>query len=52
MTFLDNGTCYSDLDDEIGNSFLVAFGWTIRHIEDWHRNGTTHSIIAWDAPQD
>jgi len=50
MTILSAATCATDLDDDSLNHALLADGWTIRHIETWHRNGHHDSIIVWDAP--
>ncbi len=49
MTRLDNGTIATDIDAHDDNATLVAEGYTIRHIETWHRD-IDHSCIIWDAP--
>jgi hypothetical protein len=50
MTKLDNGTIATDLDSDIDNAALLDQGYTIRHIESWHRD-IEHSCIIWDAPE-
>ena len=49
MTHLSNGTIATDIDAHDDNAHLTAQGYTIRHIETWHRN-TEMSCIVWDAP--
>lgn len=49
MTRLDNGTVATDLDAHNDNATLTAEGYTIRHIETWHRD-IDLSCIIWDAP--
>jgi hypothetical protein len=49
MTHLDNGTVVTDLDAHSDNAVLTDQGYTIRHIETWHRD-FDHSCIVWDAP--
>ncbi len=51
MTHLSNGTVVTDLDAHTDNADLTSYGYTIRHIETWHRDGTDQTFIAWDAPQ-
>ncbi len=50
MTHLDNGTVVTDLDAHSDNAQLSDQGYTICHIETWHRE-TDHSCIVWDAPE-
>jgi hypothetical protein len=50
MTKLDNGTVVTDLDNHSDATRLSAEGYTIRHIETWHRD-EDHSFIVWDAPE-
>jgi hypothetical protein len=50
MTRLTNGTCATDLDDDAGNTTLINAGYTVRHIETWHRDGFSDSVIVWDPP--
>jgi hypothetical protein len=49
MTHFDNGTIATDLDAHDDNAALTAEGYTIRHIETWHRD-IDHACIIWDAP--
>jgi hypothetical protein len=49
MTHLDNGTIATDIDAHDDNATLAAEGYTIRHIETWHRD-IDLSCIIWDAP--
>lgn len=49
MTYFDNGTVATDLDAHDDNAALTAEGYTIRHIETWHRD-IDHACIIWDAP--
>ncbi len=51
MTELSNGTVVTDLDALAENEILAHRGYTIRHIEAWHRDGTDESCVVWDAPQ-
>ena len=48
MTHLSNGTVATDLDATDHNATLLAQGYSVRHIEDWHGHG---SSIVWDAPE-
>ncbi len=48
MTQLSSGTIATDLDAHNDNATLTARGYTIRHIETWHRTGDT--CIIWEAP--
>jgi hypothetical protein len=41
----------TDLDALAENEILAHRGYTIRHIEAWHRDGTDESCVVWDAPQ-
>ena len=49
MTHLSNGTVATDIDAHDDNAALSAQGYTIRHIETYHRD-TDMSCIVWDAP--
>lgn len=49
MTHLGNGTVATDLDSCDENAALSGQGYTIRHIETWHRDTET-TCIVWDAP--
>ncbi len=49
MTKIGQDIYATDLDDQVANRHLTRLGYTIRHIECWHRDG--HSdIIVWDGP--
>ena len=48
MTKLSNGTVATEFDATDDNAALIAQGYTVRHIEDWHGHG---SCIVWDAPE-
>lgn len=50
MTQLDNGTIVTDIDATDDNTNLTAQGYTIRHIETWHREDDC-TFIVWDAPE-
>ena len=50
MTHLDNGTIATDLDAHSHNAALIEQGYTIRHIETYHRD-IDYSCIIWDAPE-
>jgi hypothetical protein len=50
MTNIDCATCATDLDDTAMNSEMFEQGYSIRHIETWHRDGHSDSIIVWDSP--
>jgi hypothetical protein len=50
MTHLTNGTVVTDLDASDENAALTAQGYTIRHVETWHRV-TDHTCVVWDAPE-
>ena len=49
MTHLSNGTVATDIDAHDDNAALSAQGYTIRHIETYHRD-IDMSCIVWDAP--
>ena len=49
MTHLSNGSVATDIDAHDDNAALSAQGYTIRHIETYHRD-TDMSCIVWDAP--
>jgi hypothetical protein len=51
MTHLSNGTVATDIDADDDNHDLTGRGYTIRHIETWHRDGHDESCIVWDAPE-
>ena len=51
MTKLSNGTVVTDLDANTDNENLTGQGYTVRHIETWHRDGSDEMFIVWDAPQ-
>ena len=51
MTKLSNGTIVTDLDNAEDNATLLAEGYTIRHIETWHRDGVSESFVVWDPPE-
>ena len=50
MTHLSATTCATDLGNAVVNKQLLDQGYTIRHIETWHRDGQDDSIIVWDTP--
>lgn len=50
MTHLGNGTIATDLNAHDDNAFLTEQGYTIGHIETWHRSVET-TCIVWDAPE-
>ena len=50
MTFLSNGAIATDIDAHADNLSLLEDGYSIRHIETWHRNGYDDACIVWDAP--
>ena len=51
MTWMSDGTYVTDLDNHEGNQRLTAEGYTVRHIETWHRDEGSNSFITWDTPQ-
>ena len=50
MTKLSNGTIVTDMNATHENTALIAQGYTIRHIETWHRSGHSDTVILWDIP--
>ena len=50
MTRIDCTTCATDLEDTTTNGEMFEHGYSIRHIETWHRDGHSDSIIVWDSP--
>jgi hypothetical protein len=50
MTKIDCTTCATDLEDTTTNSEMFEHGYSIRHIETWHHDGHSDSIIVWDNP--
>jgi hypothetical protein len=50
MTFLSNGAIVTDIDADTDNHSLLKDGYSIRHIETWHRDGYNDTCIVWDAP--
>jgi hypothetical protein len=50
MTQIDHNTCATDIDDLVVNGCLTERGYTIRHIETWHRHGHSDTVILWYAP--
>jgi hypothetical protein len=48
MTKIDHNTIATDLNDHATNTQLIASGYSIRHIETWHRDGQDDSTIVWD----
>ena len=51
MTHLSNGTIVTDIDAHDDNLSLRQRGYTIRHIETWHRDGVSESFVVWDPPE-
>ena len=49
MTHLSNGTVATDINAHDDNAALSAQGYTIRHIETYHRD-IDMSCIIWDTP--
>lgn len=49
MTHLSNGTIVTEIDASTDNATLTAQGYTIHHIETWHRD-EDHSFIVWECP--
>ncbi len=49
MTRIDQKTIATDLNDDAGNADLIAQGYSIRHIETYHRD-QDYSAIIWDWP--
>ena len=50
MTILTDGAIVTDIDAHTANLSLLQDGYSIRHIETWHRNGYDDTCIVWDAP--
>jgi hypothetical protein len=50
MTHLSNNTVATDIHAHADNAALTAQGYTIRHIETWHRDGHDDTCIVWDSP--
>jgi hypothetical protein len=51
MTEMSDGTIITDLDNDANNNRLTSRGYTIRHIETWHRDGDSESFVVWDPPE-
>jgi hypothetical protein len=49
MTKIDQNSYATDLDDQVTNSHRTRHGYTIHHIETWHRNEHSNSIVVWDG---
>jgi hypothetical protein len=49
MTWINHNTVATDLNDHATNAHLLESGFSIRHIETWHRAGRDDSTIIWDA---
>jgi len=49
MTHLSNGTVATDIDAHEDNAHLTAYGYTVRHIETYHRD-IDMTCIIWDVP--
>jgi hypothetical protein len=39
------------IDNDADNNRLTSRGYTIRHIETWHRDGVSESFVVWDPPE-
>ena len=50
MTEMSDGTIVTDVDNHADNDRLTSRGYTIRHIETWHRDGVSESFVVWDPP--
>ena len=50
MTILNDAAIVTDIDAHAANLSLLEDGYSIRHIETWHRNGYDDTCIVWDAP--
>ena len=50
MTQVDANTTATDFNDTDTNAQLLGQGYSIRHIETWHRDTSSDSIIIWDTP--
>jgi hypothetical protein len=44
MTEMSDGTIVTDLDNHQDNNRLTSRGYTIRHIETWHRDGDSEKL--------
>jgi hypothetical protein len=51
MTRMSDGAYVTDIDNYEANTTLTTCGYTIRHIETWHRHGLSESFIVWDPPE-
>jgi hypothetical protein len=51
MTEISDGTIVTDVDNHEDNNRLTSRGYTIRHIETWHRAGVSESFVVWDPPE-
>lgn len=51
MTKIDLKTTATNLDNATINEQLLGEGYTIRHIETWHTDGSSESFILWDNPE-
>jgi hypothetical protein len=49
MTRINHNTIATDRNDDATSAQLLARGYTIRHIETWHREGHDDSTIVWDT---
>ena len=50
MTQLDDGTIVTNIDATDDNANLTRRGYTIRHVETWHREEDS-TFIIWDGPE-
>ncbi len=50
MTAMSDGTVVTDIDNHADNNRITSLGYTIRHIETWHREDDS-TFIIWDAPE-
>ena len=50
MTKIDANTTATDFNDSDTNGHLLDQGYSIRHIETWHRDDHSDSLIIWDSP--
>jgi len=48
---MSDGTIVTDSDNHQDNNRLTSRGYTIRHIETWHRDGDSESFVVWDLPE-
>jgi hypothetical protein len=51
MTEMSDGTIVTNIDNDQDNNRLTCRGYTIRHIETWHRYGVSESFVVWDPPE-